>query len=286
DLPDAMDLGAFHRLFAKFGVVKDVFVPRKRSKLGKRFGFVRYDCPVVAEVAIQKTNGLWIDDKELRVKMADYNRYNDRSGGWGEVMKGMNSKNGAKPLVEGVNHTQYTTRWVPKQGQKGSYANVVSSGQAWRRGAVNAQGGSGFRKEKTSDAQCTATRDAMDSGLNGQCTKVMQRGEVAHESLPVVKGVPIGNGWLYRSAVAIFTDHDSADVLLISFLSQVNGVVSTRILGRKRILITFSSDTEMNLFVDTHMKSGSFWFTSVEKWSVDSVLYPGFHGHFILFYAF
>ncbi|GAB2299275.1 hypothetical protein Dimus_033346 [Dionaea muscipula] len=61
-------------LFSKFGVVKDVYIPRKKNKGGKRFGFgfVRYDCSVAAEVAIQKTNGLWIQDKELKVKIADF----------------------------------------------------------------------------------------------------------------------------------------------------------------------------------------------------------------------
>ncbi|GAB2276253.1 hypothetical protein Dimus_010984 [Dionaea muscipula] len=74
DIPDAMDRAAILRLFVKFGVVRDVFIPRKRSKTGKRFGFVRYNCSVAAEVAIQKTNGVWMHDKELRVKFADYHR--------------------------------------------------------------------------------------------------------------------------------------------------------------------------------------------------------------------
>ncbi|GAB2273295.1 Serine arginine-rich splicing factor 2 [Dionaea muscipula] len=67
-----------HKMFAKFGVVVDSFIPGKRSKAGRHFGFVRYDCVVVAEVAIQWTNGLWIQDKELRVKSSDYDRVNTR----------------------------------------------------------------------------------------------------------------------------------------------------------------------------------------------------------------
>ncbi|GAB2296721.1 hypothetical protein Dimus_030828 [Dionaea muscipula] len=46
NLPDAMVLGELHKMFAKFGVVKDVFIPRKRSRV----------------------------DKELKVKSLDYAR--------------------------------------------------------------------------------------------------------------------------------------------------------------------------------------------------------------------
>ncbi|KAL7237766.1 hypothetical protein ACSBR2_003963 [Camellia fascicularis] len=47
-----------HDLFNKFGVVKDVFIPQKRRKAtNTRFGFVRYDCSITADVAEQK--GQW-----------------------------------------------------------------------------------------------------------------------------------------------------------------------------------------------------------------------------------
>ncbi|GAB2301005.1 Probable RNA-binding protein 19 [Dionaea muscipula] len=72
DIPDSTEQTGLSRMFAKFGVVKDAFIPRKRSKLGRRFGFVRYDCVVAAEVAIKQTNGIWVQDKELKVKIADY----------------------------------------------------------------------------------------------------------------------------------------------------------------------------------------------------------------------
>ncbi|KAL7243557.1 hypothetical protein ACSBR1_015872 [Camellia fascicularis] len=50
-------------LFNNFGVVKDVFILDKSRKATRtRLGFVRYDCSVVAKVAIQKANGIWCDD--------------------------------------------------------------------------------------------------------------------------------------------------------------------------------------------------------------------------------
>ncbi|XP_028124251.1 serine/arginine-rich splicing factor SC35-like [Camellia sinensis] len=63
-----------HDLFNKFGVVKDVFIPQKRKATNTRFGFMRYDCSIAADVAEQKANGLWVDDKSLSVKIAEYGK--------------------------------------------------------------------------------------------------------------------------------------------------------------------------------------------------------------------
>ncbi|KAL7258547.1 hypothetical protein ACSBR1_004636 [Camellia fascicularis] len=52
NLPKPMDSQSLYKLFSKFGVVKDVFIPRKRKKsTNTRFGFIRYDCPVSARIA-------------------------------------------------------------------------------------------------------------------------------------------------------------------------------------------------------------------------------------------
>ncbi|GAB2296831.1 hypothetical protein Dimus_030932, partial [Dionaea muscipula] len=74
DLPEVSDATELRKLFTKFGVVMDVFIPRKRNKAGMRFGFVRYDCSVAAEMAIQKTNGVWFRDRTLKVKLAEFER--------------------------------------------------------------------------------------------------------------------------------------------------------------------------------------------------------------------
>ncbi|KAL7189328.1 hypothetical protein ACSBR1_039050 [Camellia fascicularis] len=69
ELPNSMVLKSLSTLFSKFGIVKDVFIPAKRrQETGSRFGFVRYDCKVAADIAVQKVDGLWCDDKALKGK--------------------------------------------------------------------------------------------------------------------------------------------------------------------------------------------------------------------------
>ncbi|KAL7246551.1 hypothetical protein ACSBR2_001612 [Camellia fascicularis] len=95
-LPNSMDPKRLFFMFGKFGVVKDVFIPAKRRKgTGIRFGFVRYDCRVAADMAIQKADGLWCENKALRVKKADYQkgeRNVERAGNRGEAWMGRTSQ--------------------------------------------------------------------------------------------------------------------------------------------------------------------------------------------------
>ncbi|KAL7228748.1 hypothetical protein ACSBR2_007444 [Camellia fascicularis] len=73
NLPSAMDAKILFNLFTKFGIVKDVFIPAKRRIVtNSRFGFVRFDCYVAADIAIQKRNGLLVDDMVLEVKKVTY----------------------------------------------------------------------------------------------------------------------------------------------------------------------------------------------------------------------
>ncbi|KAH7867318.1 hypothetical protein Vadar_031918 [Vaccinium darrowii] len=79
NLPEEVDQVWLRKNFNKYGSVKDVFIPAKRSKrTGSKFGFVRYDCHVSAGVAISKSNGLWVQDKQLFVKEATFGYSNSK----------------------------------------------------------------------------------------------------------------------------------------------------------------------------------------------------------------
>ena len=73
NLPEAMRAKGLYSIFSNYGVVVDTFILNKRRKMKRsRFGFVRYNCSVTTNMAIQKANGLWCHDKALKVKMADF----------------------------------------------------------------------------------------------------------------------------------------------------------------------------------------------------------------------
>ncbi|KAL7207468.1 hypothetical protein ACSBR1_029425 [Camellia fascicularis] len=82
-IPSSMDAKSLYKLFTKFGIVKDVFIPFKRRKVSNsRFRFVQFDCYVAADVAIQKENGLLVNNMVLEVKNATYDRRNRVEHSW------------------------------------------------------------------------------------------------------------------------------------------------------------------------------------------------------------
>ncbi|KAG5521049.1 hypothetical protein RHGRI_033564 [Rhododendron griersonianum] len=71
NIPESKDHSWLHRSFNKFGVVRDAFIPQKRSKrTGNKFGFVRFECRVAADLAISRMNGVWVENLKLFVKEA------------------------------------------------------------------------------------------------------------------------------------------------------------------------------------------------------------------------
>ncbi|GAB2274124.1 hypothetical protein Dimus_008895 [Dionaea muscipula] len=113
-----------------FGVVKDAYIPRKRSKDGKHFGFIRYDCTVATELAIHKTNGLWIDDKELIVKMVEFDRSKEKS----LMSRGNKVIEVYRDIVSNPRMKERQARLTEQQGKRlnstGSYADAVRNAGA------------------------------------------------------------------------------------------------------------------------------------------------------------
>ncbi|KAL7218407.1 hypothetical protein ACSBR2_011636 [Camellia fascicularis] len=75
NIPESMGPKSLYIMLNKFGAVKDVFIPTKtRIVTGTRFDFIRFDCLVAKNLVVQKANGLWVEDKELKVKNAVFTK--------------------------------------------------------------------------------------------------------------------------------------------------------------------------------------------------------------------
>ncbi|KAL7197881.1 hypothetical protein ACSBR2_020410 [Camellia fascicularis] len=109
-----MDPKGLYAIFTKFEVVRDMFIPNQRRKMPQsRFGFVHYSCLVEARMAVQKANGLWCDNRTLKVKVEVFVKDKEVRQGPSEISVGR----------RGVG----STSWAPVavQGRK-SYAQAVS----------------------------------------------------------------------------------------------------------------------------------------------------------------
>ncbi|XVF38859.1 hypothetical protein REPUB_Repub20aG0138400 [Reevesia pubescens] len=61
------------RVFQRFGNVVDVFIPKKRNRMGSKMGFVRFQSVSEARNAQRQLNGVWFLDYRIRVNFAIYN---------------------------------------------------------------------------------------------------------------------------------------------------------------------------------------------------------------------
>ncbi|GAB2286815.1 hypothetical protein Dimus_021208 [Dionaea muscipula] len=144
DMPDSMDQHAMFKLFSKFGVVRDVYLPNKRKRLGKQFGFVHFDCEVIVEVAIQKTNGMWMNDKVLKVKgrVADYQRHQGpKTFERGNTRISPLSGAGVAP-ARATNHGQSSMIQNQTFSGRDSFANVVKRGKVQNSSLLMVKGAS------------------------------------------------------------------------------------------------------------------------------------------------
>ncbi|CAL5385927.1 unnamed protein product [Camellia sinensis] len=118
NIPISVNPKGLHNLFTKFGMVKDVFIPNKRRRItNTRFGFVRFDCRVAANVAVQKGNGLWVDDKAIVVKHAVFGKETrGEKGLTGLVRPQERNQNGQRG--EDI-------RWIDVSTDHRSYAKAV-----------------------------------------------------------------------------------------------------------------------------------------------------------------
>ncbi|KAL4271950.1 hypothetical protein GQ457_13G005580 [Hibiscus cannabinus] len=83
NLPPRFHWKGLWETFAHHGEVVDAFIPLKKSKDGKRFGFVRFSSRADAQRAISRLNGLVLYGFRILVSLA---RYNVRNSFWKKVV--------------------------------------------------------------------------------------------------------------------------------------------------------------------------------------------------------
>ncbi|KAL4388815.1 hypothetical protein GQ457_09G007360 [Hibiscus cannabinus] len=82
NLPPRLHWKGLWATFAHHGEVVDAFIPLKKTKDGKRFGFVRFSNRVDAQRAISRLNGLVLYGFRILVSLA---RFNVRDKFWKKV---------------------------------------------------------------------------------------------------------------------------------------------------------------------------------------------------------
>ncbi|KAK8630038.1 hypothetical protein V6N13_078849 [Hibiscus sabdariffa] len=75
NIPTALHWSGLMQVFGRHGDVVNSYIARKKDRLGKRFGFVRFSNRVDADRAIERLNGFVLNGFELFVSEAKYGGY-------------------------------------------------------------------------------------------------------------------------------------------------------------------------------------------------------------------
>lgn len=103
NFPSNIDRETLWGLFNKWGTVVDIFVPKKKNKEGKAFGFVRFRDVQYPQELERRLDQIWIGSFKLRANYVRYSRQADRQ-------KEYCSGHGRNQHRPGVQPHQYGTR--------------------------------------------------------------------------------------------------------------------------------------------------------------------------------
>nr|GFB58070.1 nucleotide-binding alpha-beta plait domain-containing protein [Tanacetum cinerariifolium] len=117
NFPDESTAKELFRACSVYGHVVDSYIPNKRAKNGKRFGFVRFINVFNEERLANNLCTVWMGRHKLIANISRFQRYNNKGGN--------------KVGVENINNPIRKSSFVPKKSpgvskDGSSYANVVS----------------------------------------------------------------------------------------------------------------------------------------------------------------
>ncbi|XVF17060.1 hypothetical protein REPUB_Repub10bG0084600 [Reevesia pubescens] len=218
-------------IFQKFGRVVDVFLPVKRSKWGRRIGFVRYSSVFDARSAIWNLNGVFFLDNKIGVNMA---RFNPRNAFWKKVERiDGTEKESGKTLQNGE-----SSKWLNQQSdiQKKSYVQALLE----------------ERNNKAFTNHCTS--DGVSEKRNS-CIGVIDEEKVQ---------------WLQRTLIGRCKGSSNEEVLLdVMENSGIKDVTIRRFSGRD-FLITVEDMETFNRDKQKGWDRFCNWFDNITQWSDES----------------
>jgi hypothetical protein len=99
NFPDDIKAADLWSKFARYGRVGEVYIPDKRDKQGRRFGFVKYRDIVDAREQLDLISNIWVGSFRLRVNLSRFAKYSPRKEVTEKVAEVGKGKTGARVEV-------------------------------------------------------------------------------------------------------------------------------------------------------------------------------------------
>lgn len=230
-----------YNLFSRYGNIRDIFIPKKRSKVsGQGFGFVRFEERKEAAQAVTNTNGIWVWNQKLMVNLARFTK--EGEDGRMKEMLPPNPRNRSSNFQDRSNMGKNTLNrdsLIHTQGFNGTRSEFEIRGkEIWR---------------KKNQAESSTRRE--------DGATILQKDQGTVKSIHLQ---PIGNGWLARSAVGKIRRLISAEELERIIKKETTGLLSIKPIGGRFLILTFADEETRNEWIK--MKWSQLWFEDLRPW--------------------
>ena len=137
-LPFKMQSEDLGKLFEEFGTVNDAFIVKDKNydpPRSRGFGFVTFDDPEAAALAIEKKNGEMLDGRALLVQKSKFEKPSGRGGyrGRGGGYRGGSYRGSGRGYYRGgYDKPSYSSGW--EKGGESSYDKEEYGGGGYRGG--------------------------------------------------------------------------------------------------------------------------------------------------------
>ncbi|GLU01162.1 hypothetical protein SLE2022_184840 [Rubroshorea leprosula] len=254
NFPENVEVKELWYRFQRYGKVIDVFVPKKRDKWGKRFGFLRLLGVENESQMVRRLNEIWIDSYKLRVKTTE-----DRSK---ERAKGTGTRG----------RTQHRVDRLVKPGQ--SYAQVVKGKEQRTQSlpaSVETLGGedraSTHLKKGTIQTRQQNEKEEVESCQILKPKRSREKDRDAESQGECMEFTPTQEElkWLEGGMVAILKS-----LPLINDIQQRidvdGGLITVSPIGGRRVLLTEKEPGYLIEFMNLNKELFDLWFEDIKPW--------------------
>ncbi|GLU00004.1 hypothetical protein SLE2022_174020 [Rubroshorea leprosula] len=267
DFPAKLSAKDLWYRFWSFGKVADVYIPERRDRRGRRFGFVRMAEVSDAKDMERKLNQIWLDSYRLKVKLAE------------------NMKSERERIFRGSQQKQTTEQWIRRDRKVSpglTYAQIVT-------GKIMASDEGEAMTQVLEQAVVQKVPEKRVAGLE-QTGALSKEWAVIPMSIPVQASTSTASdanaknyvpkelvlqfspredevAWLKQSRVALVRSLDL--VMKIQNRLDVDGVmVNVALLGGRHVLLMENTEGCLEEFIDKNKELVEFWFEWIQPTSL------------------
>ncbi|GKV34368.1 hypothetical protein SLEP1_g42745 [Rubroshorea leprosula] len=266
NFPEEWDAKALWYQYQRHGKVVDVFIPSKRDRWGKRFGFVRMRGVQDVKQLEERLNRIWIGSYKLRARVASSKRQQEirsqrnagKKSGTDRVQRRFEQRRSAR-LKEGIREQRFVQPGL-------SYVQVVMGDSRKHSDLVlNKQE---EKKEKSAAMDRISIIQRKSASLEGKSSEEKEgavNSRINREEIIEFSPLKEENEWLQGSMIVVVKSMSMISTIQ-ERLDVDGGLINISPLGGRTILLTERLAGYLNEYLLQHKELFELWCEKIHSW--------------------